>query len=92
MFVVHDGVDMAHMGHPSAPYLSLGIRLSHPIDSGSRWSLLDRDPIVLGLSKSHLGRQRAAYAWWHFVSRARRAVMVGHTLAMSHLTRHRSVE
>ena len=26
---------MAHMGHPSAPYLSLSIRLSHPIDSES---------------------------------------------------------
>ena len=46
VLVVHDGVGMAHMGHPSAPYLSLGIRLSHPIDSGARWSLLGRDPIV----------------------------------------------
>ena len=35
MSVIHDKVGIAHMGHPSAPYLSLGIRLSHPIDSGS---------------------------------------------------------
>ena len=26
---------VAHMGRPSAPYLSLGIRLSHLIDLGS---------------------------------------------------------
>ena len=33
--VVRDGVGVACMGRPSAPYLSLGVRLSHPIDSGS---------------------------------------------------------
>ena len=32
---VRDGVGMAHMGHPFALYLSLGVRLSRLIDSGS---------------------------------------------------------
>ena len=35
MLIVHDRVDMAHMGRPFAPYLSLDVRLSHPIDSES---------------------------------------------------------
>ena len=35
MLVVRDGVSMAHMGRPFAPYLSLGVFLSRPIDSGS---------------------------------------------------------
>ena len=35
MLVVHDGVDMAYMGRPFAPYLSLGVFLSRPIDLGS---------------------------------------------------------
>ena len=34
-FVIHDGDGMAHMGHPTAPYLSLGSHLSRPIDSRS---------------------------------------------------------
>jgi hypothetical protein len=34
MLIVRDGVSMAHMGRPSAPYPSLGIRLSRPIDLG----------------------------------------------------------
>ena len=37
---------MAHMVHPSAPYLSLGIRLSRPIDSGSPLVSPGGDPIV----------------------------------------------
>ena len=32
---IHDGVGIAHMGHLTAPYLSLNSRLSHLIDSGS---------------------------------------------------------
>ena len=35
MLVVHDGVGMAYMGRPFAPYLSLGVFLSHSIDLGS---------------------------------------------------------
>ena len=35
MLVVRDRVGMAHMRHLSAPYLSLVIRLSFPIDLGS---------------------------------------------------------
>ena len=33
--VVCDGDGVAHMGRHAAPYLSLGSRLSRPIDSGS---------------------------------------------------------
>ena len=33
--VIRDGVGIAHMGHPFALYLSLGICLSRWIDSGS---------------------------------------------------------
>jgi len=32
MLVVRDGVDMAYMGCPFAPYLSLSVILSHSID------------------------------------------------------------
>jgi len=35
VLVVHDRVGMAHMGHPFAPYLSLGVFLSCSIDFGS---------------------------------------------------------
>ena len=45
----------------------------------------------LGLSKSYLRRRRPACAWWCFGSCARRAVVVGHTQAMSRLTRRRSI-
>ena len=34
-FVIHDGDGMAHMGRPTAPYLSLDSCLSCPIDLGS---------------------------------------------------------
>ena len=33
-FVVRDRVGITHMGHPTAPYPSLGSGLSHPIDLG----------------------------------------------------------
>ena len=33
------------MGHPTTPYLSLGSRLSRPIDSGDQLLLLDGDSI-----------------------------------------------
>ena len=48
MFVVHDGVSMAHMGRPFAPYLSLGIFLSCSIDLGSPMVFPGEDPIVFG--------------------------------------------
>ena len=35
MLIVRDGVGMAHMGHPFARYLSLGVRLSRLIHSGN---------------------------------------------------------
>ena len=46
MLIIHDGVGMAHMGRPSAPYLALGILLSHPIDSGSPFVSPSGDPII----------------------------------------------
>ena len=33
-FVVHDGIDITRMGHPTAPYTSLGSGLSHLINLG----------------------------------------------------------
>ena len=45
MLVVHDRVGMAHMRRPSTPYLSLGIRLSRPIDP--------RSPLVSPRRRSH---------------------------------------
>ena len=46
MLVVRDGVSMAHMGRPSTPYLSLGIRLSHLIDSRSPLVSPSGDPVA----------------------------------------------
>ena len=46
VLVIHDGVSMAHMGHPSAPYLSLGVRLSRSIDLGSPMVSPGGDPVV----------------------------------------------
>ena len=46
MLVVHDVVDMAHMGCPFAPYLSLCVFLSHLIDLGSPMVSPSGDPIV----------------------------------------------
>ena len=46
MLVIRDRVGMAHMGCPSGPYLSLGVRLSRPIDSGSPLVSPGGDPIV----------------------------------------------
>ena len=55
MLIVHDGVGMAYMGHPFAPYLSLGVFLSHSINLGSPMVSPSGDPIVLGFFKSCLG-------------------------------------
>ena len=46
MLVVHDKVGMAYMGHPFAPYLSLGVFLSCSIDLGSPMVSPSGDPIV----------------------------------------------
>ena len=46
MLVVYDGVGLAHMGHLFAPYLSIDVRLSHPIESGSPLVSPGGDPIV----------------------------------------------
>ena len=45
MLVICDGVDMAYMGHPFAPYLSLGI-FPEPFNQllETRWSLLAKIP------------------------------------------------
>ena len=81
---------MAHMGRPFAPYLSLIVFLSCSIDLGS--------PMV------SLGRRSHSWAFpipaWEgggpparggalFLAPGR-VVVVGHTQAMSHLTRRRS--
>ena len=77
VFVIRDGVGMAHMGHPSTPYLSLGIspepsnRLRKPV------GLSLAEIPLLGPSKSCLGRRRAACAWLRLVSCAQHAVVVG---------------
>ena len=78
MLIVHDGVGMAYMGHPFAPYLSLSVFLSRSIDLGSLMVSPGGDPI-LGFSKSRLGIQGATYGRWHFGSYTRCAVVVGHT-------------
>ena len=46
MLIVHDRVGMAHMGHPFAPYLSLGVLLSRLIDLGSPMVSPSGDPVV----------------------------------------------
>ena len=79
VLVVRDGVGMAYMGRPFAPYLSLGVFLSRSINLGSPMVSPGGDPVVLGFSKSCLGMRRAAYVRWRFGSHARRAVVVGHT-------------
>ena len=46
MLVVRDGVGMAYMGHPFAPYLSLGVFLSCSINLGGLIFSPGRDPVV----------------------------------------------
>ena len=47
MLIVHDGVGVAYMGRPFAPYLSLGVFfLSRSIDLGSPMVSPGGDPIV----------------------------------------------
>ena len=82
---------MAYMGRPFAPYLSLDVFLSHSIDFRKRDGLSWRRSHCLGFSKSRLGMRRASCMQWRFGSCTRRAVVVGHTQAMSRLTRHSSV-
>ena len=78
VFVVRDRVGMAHMGCPSAPYLSLGICLSCLIDLGSPLVSPLVEILLLGPSKSCLGRQRDACTWLRLVSHAWHVVVVGH--------------
>ena len=47
--------------------------------------------LILGFSKSSLGKRGAARVRWRFGSCARRAIVVGHTQATSHLIRCRSI-
>ena len=46
MLIIRDGVSMAYMGRPFAPYLSLGVFLSRLIDLGSPMVSPGGDPIV----------------------------------------------
>ena len=78
VFVIHDGDGMAHMGRPTAPYLSLGIHLSRPIDLGSLLVSPLMEISLFGPFKSCLGRQRAVCVRLCLVSCARHAVVVGH--------------
>ena len=48
MLVVRDGVGMACMGHPFAPYLSLSVFLSHSINLGSPMVSPSGDLVCLG--------------------------------------------
>ena len=79
MLVIRDGVGMAYMGRPFAPYLSLGVFLSRLIDFRKPDGLSWRRSHVLGFSKSRLGKRRAAYMRWRFGSCVWSAVVVGHT-------------
>ena len=78
MLVVHDGVSMAYMGRPFAPYLSLGVYPGHSIDLGSPMVSPGGDPI-LGFSKSRLGMRRAACCGDALVFMLGHAIVVGHT-------------
>jgi hypothetical protein len=60
MLVIHDGVGMAYMGCPFAPYLSLSVFLSHSIDLGRSMVSPSGDPILGFFSKSCLGMRRVA--------------------------------
>ena len=46
MLVVRDGVGLAYMGRPFAPYLSLDVFLSHSINLGSPTVSPGGDPVV----------------------------------------------
>ena len=46
MLVVRDGVGMAYMGRPFAPYLPLGVFLSRLINLGSLMVSPSGDPVV----------------------------------------------
>ena len=46
MLVIRDGVSMAYMGRPFAPYLSLGVFLSRSIDLESLMVSPSGDPVV----------------------------------------------
>ena len=76
-------------------YLLVSI-LSDWIDSGGPMISPGRD-LILGFSRSGLGKQGAARVWWRFGSCARRVVVVGcevvvgHAQATSRPIRSRSV-
>ena len=77
MLVVRDGVGMAYMGHPFAPYLSLGV-FPEPLDRLKKLDGLSWRRSRFGFfSKSRLGMRRAACVQWRFGSCARRAVVAG---------------
>ena len=82
---------MAYMGHPFAPYLSLGVFLSRSINLGSPMVSPGGDPVVWVFSSpAWEGGEPPARGGALFLM-PDRAVMVGHTQATSRLTRRRSV-
>ena len=56
--VVHDEVGITGIGHPTAPYPSLGSGRSHPIDFGRPAGLSSMEILPVGPSKPFLGRWR----------------------------------
>ena len=92
MLVVHDGVGMTYMGHPFAPYLSLGVFLCRSIDLGSPMVSPDGDPVVWVFPSPTWGGGESPACGDALVFCAQRAVVVVHTQAMSRLTRRCSVE
>ena len=81
--VIRDGVGIAHMGHPTAPYLSL--QSPEPSDQ-LRWpvGLSLMEILLVGPSKPCLGRRRVICIRLRLVSCAWVVVVVGPTQAMFH--------
>ena len=96
MLVVRDGVGMAYMGYPFAPYLSLSVFLSRSIDfrkpDGLSWQRFCFGFLQVPPGEAE-GRLCVVVLWFLFPSCSSgwRAVVVGHTQAMSCLTRRRSI-
>ena len=83
MLVVRDRVSMAYMGHPFAPYLSSVFILSDSIDSEGP-TVSPGGDLILGFSRSGLGKRGAACVRWRFGSCAWHAVVVGCAVVVGH--------
>ena len=82
---------MAHMGRPSAPYLSLGVFLGRSIDLGSPMVSPGGDPVVWVFPSPAWGGGEPPERGGALFLAPGHAVVVGHTRAPSRLTRRRSV-